>query len=263
MGTKLNYAAIGAFVMGLIAAFIIIAFWLAANTSSKSYNTYAVYMQESVSGLSQDAPVKYNGVVVGSVNQIKLNPDNPQEVILLLKIETGTPITEATTATLTTQGITGIAFIELKGGHIGAPPLTAKEDEDYPVIKNSPSLLLRLDIALSDLTSRLINVSAGLNKLLNPENQKAFKESLANIAKLTNSFNTQLPTTVKSFNKFTDEAASTFKTLSEDSLPETTETIAKLRSVSNELLNLSRDLEQNPSMLIRGRASPPPGPGED
>jgi phospholipid/cholesterol/gamma-HCH transport system substrate-binding protein len=61
-------------------------------------------MEESVSGLYVNAPVKFRGVEVGRVNALGLRPDNPQQVRITLAIESGVPITVDTVATLAFQG---------------------------------------------------------------------------------------------------------------------------------------------------------------
>ena len=78
-------------------------------------------MTESVAGLNLNAPVRYRGVDVGRVRKIALAPGNVEQVQLTLDIERGTPVKEDTVATLQTQGLTGIAFVELTAGHRDSP----------------------------------------------------------------------------------------------------------------------------------------------
>ena len=121
--TKVNYALVGAFVLALGAALVAGALWLAAGGAwQKKYDTYLAVEDESVAGLNLDAPVKYNGVDVGKVQAIHLDRINPQRVNLLFSIERGTPIKEDTIAVLKTQGLTGIAYVELNGGTVGIAP---------------------------------------------------------------------------------------------------------------------------------------------
>ena len=106
----MNYALVGAFVLALGAALIAGALWLAAGgASAQAYDLYLAIEDESVAGLNLNAPVKYNGVDVGKVKGIHLDPANPERVRLIFAIERGTPIKEDTVAVLKTQGLTGIA----------------------------------------------------------------------------------------------------------------------------------------------------------
>src|SRR5690606_29524638 len=127
----------------LTIAAIITGFWLSVGLKSESYKLYEVFMDESVSGLSKSAPVKYNGVEVGMVKDISLDPQRPDVVRLILQVKSDTPITENTRAVLDTQGLTGIAYLGLNGGKPGAPPLVRKRGQEYPVIESAPSLFIR------------------------------------------------------------------------------------------------------------------------
>ena len=91
--------------------------WLASGGAlQKKYDLYLAIEDESVAGLNLNAPVKFNGVDVGKVRDIQLDPANPERVRLMFAIERGTPIKEDTVAVLKTQGLTGIAYVELSGG---------------------------------------------------------------------------------------------------------------------------------------------------
>ncbi|WP_226419254.1 MlaD family protein [Dechloromonas denitrificans] len=183
METKVNYAAVGAFVLVLVAVLIGATLWLASGGAfQKKYDLYLAIEEESVAGLNLNAPVKYNGVDVGKVRQIELDPGNPQRVNLLFAIERGTPIKEDTVAVLKTQGLTGIAYVELSGGADQVPLLQATAGNEYPQIRTKPSLGTRLENVLTNVLAKLDNTSTNLNAMLSAENQASFKSTLADIA---------------------------------------------------------------------------------
>lgn len=179
----MNYAVVGAFVLVLGAALIAGLLWLASGGAfQKQYELYLAIVDESVAGLNLNAPVKYNGVDVGKVRAIELDPLNPQRVNLLFAIEQGTPIKQDTIAVLKTQGLTGIAYVELSGGAIDSPALTATVGSPYPVIRTKPSLSARLENVLTSVLAKLDSTSNNLNALLSDENRLAFSSALADIA---------------------------------------------------------------------------------
>jgi phospholipid/cholesterol/gamma-HCH transport system substrate-binding protein len=181
--TKVNFAVVGAFVLLLSAALIGGVLWLSSEKSyRKSFDTYLVYMEESVSGLTPDAPVRYRGVQVGRVRQIALARGNVEKVELTLDIERGTPIKQNTVAVLVTQGLTGIAHVDLSGGTRDSPALQALPGERYPVIPSGPSLLVRLDAAATTLIDSLTRTSDSINALLDESNRAALKETMASLA---------------------------------------------------------------------------------
>jgi phospholipid/cholesterol/gamma-HCH transport system substrate-binding protein len=181
--TKVNYAVVGAFVLLLATALIAGFLWLASGGSiQKKYDLYLAQIDESVAGLNLNAPVKFNGVDVGKVRKIQLDVANPQRVRLTFAIEEGTPVKQDTVAVLKTQGLTGIAYVELSGGAPDAPPLLAIAPELLPVIRTKPSLQARLENVLTNVAAKLDSTSNNLNAFLSAENGVALKSSLADLA---------------------------------------------------------------------------------
>ena len=179
----MNYAWVGAFVVLLGALLVAGVLWLASGGAwQKKVDLYLAVEDESVAGLNVNAPVKYNGVDVGKVQAITLDGTNPKNVNLLFAIERGTPVKEDTIAVLKTQGLTGIAYVELSGGSVASPVLLAKAGANYPVIRTSPSLSARLENVLSSVLAKLDSTSANLNAILSKENQAAFHNALTDMA---------------------------------------------------------------------------------
>jgi phospholipid/cholesterol/gamma-HCH transport system substrate-binding protein len=308
MEEKVNFAVVGVFVLVLGTALIAGMLWLASGGATrKTYDTYQVSMHESVSGLSRDAPVRYRGVEVGRVRRMALSPINVDEVQLTLDIERGTPVKQDTVAVLRVQGLTGIAYVELSGGSRNAPALEARPGEDYPVIHAGPSLMVRMDHAITALLTNLNRTSENVGALTDPENRQAFKETLADLHVLSRTLaarsaaidsglanasrtldNTarltaDLPRLVErmqasadGFDRMTGEIARAgasasgsaegarkdLREATAEILPEIRLLASELREVAASLRRFSRELEQNPGVLLYGRPAPKPGPGE-
>lgn len=309
MEAKVNFAIVGGFVVVLGAALIAGVLWLSSGISyRKAFDYYLIYMDESVSGLSVDAPVRYRGVQVGSVRRIALAPGNVEQVQLLVAIERGTPVKQDTVAVLRTQGLTGIAHVELTGGSQAAPRLeVARPGEEYPVIRADPSLLVRLDAAVTALLTNLNRSSESVNALLDEDNRKALRALLVNLNTLSGTLaarsaaidsglanaskamenaarvTAELPRLMERIRKSADAfdlmagegaragAAATSaiegaraeaRQFSGETLPEVREVLAELRALSTSLRRVSEEIERDPSLLIRGRPAPKPGPGE-
>jgi phospholipid/cholesterol/gamma-HCH transport system substrate-binding protein len=182
MESRVSYAAVGAFVILLTTALVAGFLWLSSGKYyRKTYDVYQTYMTESVAGLNLSSSVLYRGVNVGRVRAIALAPDNVELVQLTLDIERGTPIKEDTIATLQTQGLTGIAVVELTAGHRESPPLQARPGEPYPVITAGESLYSRLETSIPSLLASLNRTSDSLNALLDDENRAAVKKTIADL----------------------------------------------------------------------------------
>ena len=186
MEEKINFAVVGIFVLVLSAGIIGGVLWFSSGESYRRvYDVYQTYMKESVSGLNLNAPVRYRGVEVGRVQKIALAPGNVELVQLTLAIEQGTPVKADTVAVLQTQGLTGLAYVELTGGGRDSPSLQRQADEEYPVIKAAPSLIRRLDAAITALLINLNRASENFNALMDEDNRRAVKSTLADIEVLS------------------------------------------------------------------------------
>lgn len=185
MEERANYTLIGLFVVLMGAALAGAALWLSVGIDVTVYHTYAVSMDEAVSGLSEQAPVKYNGVQVGYVKRITLNKKNPQKVILLLSIKKNTPITTSTSASLESQGITGITYIGLRAKSANGEMITKKPGEKYPEIPYAPSFLVRLNEALRDVLEDFRLISKAVTELLSEKNVNSVTQSLADFSAFT------------------------------------------------------------------------------
>jgi phospholipid/cholesterol/gamma-HCH transport system substrate-binding protein len=185
MESKVNYTLVGFFVLILTTALIAFAFWLGKyNDDESQYQLFKVYITESISGLSPEAAVKFHGVDVGKVETIRINPQNSEEVELLLKIKKDTPIKTDSTASLKFFGITGLAFIEISGGAKNSP-LLITSNTNIAVIPTSPSLIRRLDETLSSVVTKLSVTLDRTNAIMNENNTKNFSIALENLKILT------------------------------------------------------------------------------
>lgn len=186
MHDKVNYALVGAFVLALGAALIAGILWLAAGTEGKTkYLTYQSIMKESVSGLNIDAPVKLLGVNVGKVSEIVIDPSNSSQVRLHLSIEKGTPIKIDTEAVLKSQGLTGVAYLELTGGSAAAAPLVPSPENLIPFINSKASLSTRLETILNAVLTNVDTLSENLNAVFDVKNRAALQQILADTAMVT------------------------------------------------------------------------------
>ena len=300
MDTKINFFKIGLFVIAFVIALLILVFWLGKyGFEKKKFDEYSIYFKESVAGLNIGSSIKYKGFDVGSVSEIKLNPLNSEEIQVDISIKKGTPIKEDNYASLGNLGITGLKYIELKGGSNNSKLLEVNEN-GLRIIHSETSTLTNLVDSTTDITNELTIVLSQIKKLLNDENiknisttivktqnsmanieqfslylvnnEKKLDELLANISLLTKNGN-------KSFESI-DKSANTFKALSTELLAEvkkgnfdvndmSKESFDKLNKVLNSLdgtllqtQNLIDNLNQSPSDILFKQKNIKNGPGE-
>ncbi len=172
MNNRVNYTAVGLMVLfGLVLMFGF-TYWLLKPSAKEEVKKYNIYFNESVLGLNLDAPVKYRGINVGKVTRLRINPKNSEQVEVQISILKSTPIKSSTVAKLTSQGITGLSYINLYLGDNDAPPLEAKPGEEYPVIKTEPSFFERFEKSLGTVSTKLSKTLSKTEELLGDENQE-------------------------------------------------------------------------------------------
>lgn len=272
METNVNYAAVGLFVILLVTAITLGIIWLSSGFTFEQYKEYMIYMQESVSGLSLDSPVEYNGVTVGEIKSIELNQENPQLVEVLISIKKGTPITRGTVATLNTRGFTGLTYVALKDKSTDLRPLTTEPGELYPIIPTAPSIFVRLDTALRELTTSFKTIADSIHHLLDKDNLSNFKKTLANLESISAEFaanNKKFGVIIDNTSRITEKmgpliqsGTETLHTLQTQTLPGTYQLLDNLNNVSRNLSIFSNEIKQNPSIIIRGIDRQTLGPGE-
>src|SRR6516164_4469091 len=124
METRAPYALIGLFVLAVIGAVFGFVYWLHNTGGLGERAVYRVRFENTVSGLLTGAAVLFNGIRVGEVTALWLNPDDPRQVMATIAI--------------VFQGLTGVPVIALKGGEGGAAPLAASLSGP-PVLIADPS----------------------------------------------------------------------------------------------------------------------------
>lgn len=180
METKANYVLIGAFTIAVAIFGLLFALWAAKYSSEKSFRDYDVIFNEPVTGLSEGSSVQYNGIAIGTVQDLRLAPNDPRQVIARLKLQADAPIKTDTTAKLSMTSLTGSPIIQLTGGNPNSPPLRETPGREVPVIRTEPSALQNI----ADTANRLVE---RMDQVLSEENVKRIADTLDHIETLTGS----------------------------------------------------------------------------
>lgn len=216
MNNRVNYSIIGFLVLLSLSMMVGFGYWLLKPTDEIEMRKYVIHFDESVLGLNLDAPVKYRGISVGKVARLRINPNNSEQVEVLIDVLKTTPIKDSTVAMLTSQGITGLSYINLSLGNNSSPALRSKEGEKFPIIKTTPSLLIKLEKTFGDVSSNLSSTLSRTKKLLNEDNQKEITLLLKNSALFMSKMNRVLDEdTINNFQLTMKNLNSTTKKLDE------------------------------------------------
>jgi phospholipid/cholesterol/gamma-HCH transport system substrate-binding protein len=300
MENKAHALIAGAFVVLVTALLALLAIWLTRDSSQR--DLYEMSTSETISGLQPQAAVRFRGVPVGKVEHIGFDAKVKGNVLILISIDRGAPVTKSTFATVASQGVTGLGFIQLDDNGESAERLLPN-DEDPPRIPLKPGGLDKLLKQSEAIFNQAEQATARLNQLLSDENQKAVTTAVTQLGEAAVSLNrvakgleptvASLPAlsrdssaTVKALKTASDDVSSAARRLNEkggplDKLSEggtalaagietfSAATLPKLGEVADETARTMRQLrrtvnavDDNPQALIFGNGRPIPGPGE-
>ena len=184
METRANYVLIGGFTAGIILALFAFVIWLGHLDLNREVKTYDVLFNEAVTGLSQAGDVRYNGIKVGQVKKIGIAKD-PNKVQVRVEVDAKTPVKEDTFATLEYTGLTGVAYVQLKGANPKSPDLAVKPDQEYPIIASKSSGLQDLFSGAPQLIGQANDFVGRLNMILDERNRNHITAILENAERVT------------------------------------------------------------------------------
>lgn len=172
METRARYALIGLFMLAVIVASFGFVYWLENKGGFTQREVYQIKFQGSVSGLLVGSAVLFNGIRVGEVTGLGLNPDAPQDVIATIAVDRGTPVRTDTQVVVETQGLTGGAAVALRGG-TSSSPLPLSEGGAPPTLTAAPQ-------AGQDWTQSARDAFQRVDQIL-AENSEALHSAITNI----------------------------------------------------------------------------------
>lgn len=279
METRAHHVLIGLVTVLVVAGAMLFGLWLAKSSVDDAFKDYEVVFNEAVSGLSRGSPVQYNGIKVGDVSTLRLDPKDPRRVLARVRLSADTPVKEDTQAKLTLAGVTGNSFIQLSGGTPQSPELKGK-DGKLPVIIASPSPISRLLNDSSDLVTNINLLLHNANQMFSEDNIGHLSNTLSNLDKTTGAFAGQHGSITQAIEQLVQvgkqaigsaeqamqslaESTATINRLLEDNreaigdgaqgLNQLTPAIRELRETLNALKGISRQLEADPSGYLLGR----------
>lgn len=237
METRAGYVAVGSFVVVLLIMLIVGALWVARIQLSGQENYYDIYFRGSVTGLVNGSAVRYNGIPVGRITKIELDPLDPQRVRVTIEVSGETQIKSDVTAEISYQGLTGGAFIQLSGGSLQAKLLEARSGERYPVIPSKESTVQKIVESAPEVLNKAMEVATHLDELLNEQNRKAVGDTLQNVERVTGTVAAQSDDIKKAIQ---DGAAAATELRA--MIVEADRTVAELRNSIHDILGPGSDL---------------------
>jgi phospholipid/cholesterol/gamma-HCH transport system substrate-binding protein len=250
MEREANYAAVGAFVLLVLAMAGLFVYWYADSRDARSYQRYEIYFEGSVSGLTLGSTVRFLGVDVGRVHDIRVDRRAAGRVQVIADIDSEAPVTEQTVAELSLQGVTGLLYIDLLGQPGSKKLIDDVPGERYPVIASVRSNFDVFVSSLPDAVARAGEVAQRVNLVLSDENIKAMSLTVANIEAASRT----LPGTMREIDLLAKDlrvaagevraVAASVRQLTDTAAPEATVALQRVRVAADNLATTTARLDQ-------------------
>ena len=229
METRAHHLMIGSFAIGISVMTVLFLMWIGKFEFNRHYDVYMLRFEGSVSGLGKAADVLYNGIKVGEVTELNLDPKDPSNVLVTIQVERTTPVKTDSHASLETQGLTGVAAILIAGGQKGEK-IAVAEGERYPFIETRKSTFQKLFAGAPELINRGNAVLDRLATFLSPDNEDKFGRTIEHVERLASNM-------ARASDKFDSIATNLDRIIAGDAKG----TLADVRGVADELRQVMAD----------------------
>ncbi|WGM48352.1 hypothetical protein KOAAANKH_03250 [Brevundimonas sp. NIBR10] len=185
-----HYAAVGIATVALVAALIVFTIWLARLQFNDDYDVYDIVFSGPVNGLSEGGEVHFNGIRVGEVTDLNLDPKKGDQVIARIRLDATTPVRVTSRAQLEPQGITGLNYVQITPGTEGSALLKTQYPENViPVIQSQPSPIAELLSGSGTVLAQTVDALNRINRVLSDDNIRSFSTTLNNVETISNELN--------------------------------------------------------------------------
>ena len=276
METKANYALLGAATLIGAVLVMVFAMWMANSEFRRGYHEYDVVFDGPVRGLAEGGEVRFNGIKVGEVQTLRIDPENTNRVLARVRISTDIPVREDSEARLEPVGITGVTLIQLSAGSESAAVIRPAFGAPPPQIIGKASQIDILVEQSEDIVRRASEAMAAVRTLLTDENIARVSRIMADLETVSRQLADRRSVIVRSGEAAgaMTEAAQSIGALARQSqadlaeldravadvrtaaeiasartLPEITQAAEEIRRAANAIARVAESIEENPSVL--------------
>ena len=180
METKANFVLIGAFTLAGLLGILGFFLWFAQVELDRQFDYYDIRFS-SVSGLSNASDVRFSGLPVGQVVDVRLSPNQDGTILVRVEVDAETPVRSDSIATIEAQGVTGVSFVGIGPGSPDAALLEPTEDQPVPEITAGRSTLQSLSEDAPQLLQESLQLVSDVGELLGDENRARINSIIANV----------------------------------------------------------------------------------
>ncbi|MEZ6022634.1 MAG: MlaD family protein [Hyphomonadaceae bacterium] len=269
METKANYVLIGAATVIGAVLIMMFAMWMATGDLRRGYNEFDVVFDDPVRGLTEGGEVRFNGIKVGEVQDLRIDPDNTNRVIARIRVSADVPVKVDSEGRLEPIGLTGVTLIQLSAGGAQSELLRPNSFGPPPRIQGRGSQIDILVERSEDIALRASEAMAAVRDLLTDENiarvtrivenletvstQLADRRSVINrsgeAAQEITLLARDLRNNLRELDTAIDEVNNAAAVAGGETLPELANAAEEIRRASAAITRVANNLEENPSVL--------------
>ncbi|WP_439121842.1 MlaD family protein [Marivita sp.] len=180
METKANFVLIGAFTLAGLLGTLGFFLWFAQVELDRQFDYYDIRFT-SVSGLGNASDVRFSGLPVGQVVDVKLSPNQDGTILVRVEVDAATPVRTDSIATIEAQGVTGVSFVGISSGTPSAVLLEPTEETAVPEITSGRSTLQTLSEDAPRLLEETLTLVTDVGDLLGAENRERINSIISNV----------------------------------------------------------------------------------
>lgn len=185
METRANYAIVGLFSIIVLAAAFGFVWWFSGLGGTSDRAQVRVTFTGSVTGLGRGSSVLFNGLRVGEVRDIGLDPRDPRAIVAVIDVAASTPLRSDTRARIEAQGLAGVVALQLIGGQPDAPALAPRPGDRMPTIAAERSEVQDLIETVRNVARRTEDLFDRLGRLVE-QNDQAIANTVRNVERFSN-----------------------------------------------------------------------------
>jgi phospholipid/cholesterol/gamma-HCH transport system substrate-binding protein len=248
---------------------MLFAMWMSTGSFRRGFNEYDVVFDDPVRGLTEGGEVRFNGIKVGEVQDLRIDPDNTNRVIARIRVSGEVPVKEDSTAQLEPIGLTGVTRIQLTAGGATAELLRPTFGGPTPQIQGRGSQIDILMERSEDIALRASEAMAAVRDLLTDENIARVTRIVENLETVSNqladansvvtqsgaaareisALARQMRTDLAQLDSVMTEINQAAAVAGGETLPELALAASEIRSAAQSIDRVARNLEENPSVL--------------
>jgi phospholipid/cholesterol/gamma-HCH transport system substrate-binding protein len=183
MESRANYALVGLFTLAVLAAVFGFVYWFNSGAGGRKQDVRVIF-SGTVTGLGRGSSVLFNGLRVGEVTRIELQPDDPRRIYAVVQVDNTTPLRVDTRARIEAQGLAGVVAVQLLGGEPNSPVLTAQPGQSMPVIVAERSELQDIIETVRTIAKRADEMLGSIEGLVK-ENAGSISNTVRNVEKFS------------------------------------------------------------------------------